>query len=110
MDSKKLKEYLSSNPEVQRIVKGRSGLGDDDFDGDYEYANLIVANGKNPKKWKRTHKFLIGSNADDYDMAFYYPNLVGETARVFYLEETDHVTILLVVKDNQIVVMEDLSD
>ena len=117
MNSNDCKRFLCLNVKVQEIVAGRCGAADmenevlDQYEIDY--IKKITDNGRNPKKWKRVSKFKIGSKADmdDREYGRWYPEYVGCTAREFYLEDTDHVTILLITNDaGEMVMMDDLSD
>jgi hypothetical protein len=57
-------------------------------------------------------KYKVGSKTDKelgLNLAT-YPDLVGGTVREYTLRDTDHISVLIVEKDNKIVFVEDLSD
>lgn len=111
MGSTELKKYLTEDARVQEIVAGRCGAlyPEELEEGEREYADQIVANGKNPKKWKRMSKFTVGGPSDEM-FGEYYPQWKGCIAREFYLEDTDHVTIILITRNDNIIAVEDFSD
>jgi len=111
MKSEELKVFLTINPAVREIVESRLSM--DDYDSEDEYGSYIkqaLKDSLDPKKWKRTTKFVVGNETADGLSDWLPPELNGCIARSFWLKGTDHVTILLVEKDNEIIHIEDLSD
>lgn len=113
MNSNELKRYLTLNQEVQQIVADRSGATDMEHEElepeEIAHIEKVIANGRNPKKWKRMSKFTVGGPSDEI-FGSYYPDWKGCIAREFYLEDTDHITIYLITRDDSVIAIEDYSD
>jgi len=87
-----------------------------------EFIEKICRYARTPSKWKRITKYKVGSKIDmgDEEPANYegrgghcyahQPALLGGVVRQFYLEDTDHITYMLVEVDGQIVYVDDASD
>lgn len=118
------RNFLVAHTDIQREVAGRYDPAD--YQGDPVYQaemRQIVANGKNPKKWKRQRKYKVGSKADlesaspagdEFGISFTKKNLgvdpTGGTIREFWLEDTDHITIAVLELNGVLYFLDDLSD
>lgn len=111
--------FLTTNSEVQQLVKDRYDWDNDDYDKENrEYARRILIDATNPKKWKRRNKYIIGSKTDmDGGVGIYSGMRYGENTkytggilRIFWLEDTDHITVALLELNGNLKVIDDLSD
>jgi len=108
-------KFLSTNSDIQKLVQGR--YDPEEWD-DKRHCLIIRKNAANPKKWVRQQKYNVGSptDLDKLDLLQLLkdskgaPDITGGVVREFWLKDTDHITILLVEKDDKIVFTEDLSD
>lgn len=116
MNTAELKQFLATNAEVQRMIQERYDLGEYEDNAPAEeiaHHEKVVRDAKDPKKWKRVRKYNVGSVTEmgvGDDIAHVYPHLIGGVVREFWLDGTDHVTFLLVEKDGDIKLVDDLSD
>lgn len=130
--------FLASNKEIQDLIETTrydfseidEGSDEEDSTGYTDYLIRVNKDRRNPKKWVRTRKYKVGSTTDtelglnlasyeelkkdkqyfSYEIFSKIPDLTGGIVREFWLRDTDHITILLVEKDGEIVYFEDLSD
>jgi len=115
-------KFLTTDAEIQKMVRERyeehlEELDEDEVEERAHYTKLI-ANSSNPKKWKRRNKYSVGSKIDieggngEYGGLDYgqNPDYAGGIIRIFWLEDTDNLTLALLEKDGQLKVVDDLSD
>ncbi len=97
MNTKDCKRFLTTDPEVQRLVSDRLG-------GVREIA-------KKTKNWKRHRKYKVTQTDLDFML---HPNkncCLGGSAREFYLDGVEEdILILLIEVDGKIELVDDLSD
>lgn len=115
------RNWLVADAQTQQLVADNSGHSD--YLSGAEPLSSVqmtwVTNAKKPGKWKRQHKYKVGSQADKdnlgYDDPWFanylkLPTLVGGVIRIFWLEDTDHVTVSLLELNGKIYFLDDLSD
>lgn len=111
-------KFLTTDPAIAQLVRDRLGLTDDPQLSDYDqewrtYAYKAMKDAGKPKKWKRVGKVKLGSKTDLENMNFaeIWPQYAdGGIARTFWLQDTDHITVVLVEYEGKIVAMDDVSD
>lgn len=119
------RKWLASNQKVQRTVWERYCPDEADCAQEKQEYLKVIATGKVPKNWKRNTKYKVGSKTDidggDSGGGLNYGNNpyviqcagvdpTGGVIREFWLDGTDHVTIAVLEKDEQLYFLEDLSD
>ena len=120
--------FLSTDAKCRAVWEGSYSL-DNFVDCDpeeIEWARKNLANAANPKKWKRIGKYGIGSTTDldgndsgagggDYGNHWGTETLgftphKGDVVREFWLEDTDHCTIVLIEHNGSLHFLDDRSD
>lgn len=112
------RNWLSTNPKIQQLVSDNSGVSD----GEVYHAQWVV-DAKKPNKWKRQSKHKVGSKLDlanscpvgDIEGIKVVKSLLGidptgGVLRNFWLEATDHITLQVLELNNQLYLLDDLSD
>lgn len=65
------RRWLVESDEAQQLVRDRCGVTDGE---PYDDADDWIRWGQTPKKWKRTRKYKVGSNADEELLLAKRPN------------------------------------
>ena len=126
------RKWLATDPKIQQLVKDRVGYDPNpaswlaQCDGDAQEVAFFqgwVNNAANPKKWKRQRKFNVGSKVDlesgaptgdTAGIAFIKQTAgvdpTGGVVREFWLEDTDHITLAILELNNNLYLIDDLSD
>ena len=121
--------FLTTDTACRAVWEGAYGLENyvDDDPEELAWAKKNLANAANPKKWKRIGKYTIGSKTDiegsdttgagGGDFANHWGNEAlgftpakGDVVREFWLEDTDHCTIVLIEHGGRLRFLEDRSD
>ncbi len=130
IDTNACRVFLTTDPKCRAVWEGRYDPADyeDEDPEEVEWANRVLSNARNPKKWKRTAKFGVGSKVDlegsdttgagGSDIvncswtveALGFTPQKGDTVREFTLEDTDHCTISLLEHSGKLYFLDDLSD
>ena len=112
-------KFLATDPKIQQLAKDRYDWDNDDYDDESrKYAAKVIIDAADPKKWKRRNKYKIGSKADMDGGAGEYsgmrygenPEYAGGIVRIFWLQDSDHITVALLELDGKLKLIDDLSD
>lgn len=121
------RKFLVTDPSVQAIVKKHCNISDYDPVVDSEqisYCQKTAQAAQNPRRWRRQAKYGVGSKrdlegggmayGDDFGVDCVLKTLGvdprGGVVREFWLEHTDHITVVLLEKAGKLFLLDDLSD
>ena len=118
MKTEDCRQWLASDPDIQQLVKDRYGWDADpvsmlemcDYDQEeVDYIKAIVKLASEPKNWKRTKKYSLGSTTDK-EYRDYGLEITGDgVVRNFELKNSE-IEVVILEQNDQLRFLDDLSD